>query len=97
MATYVVLGNWTDQGVRAFKDTVERASSVSDALGRLGASMTSIYWTVGSYDVVATFEAPDDETMTAAALAISAQGNIRTTTLRAFGLDEMTGIIEKVG
>jgi uncharacterized protein with GYD domain len=97
MATFIVLGNWTDQGVQAFKDSVERARSVSDALGRFGASMTNTYWTVGPYDVVATFEAPDDETMTAVALAISAQGNIRTTTLRAFSRDEMTSIIGKVG
>jgi uncharacterized protein with GYD domain len=97
MATYVVLANWTDQGVRGFKDTLDRVRSISDSLERFGASMTSIYWTVGPYDLVATFEAPDDETMTAVALAISGQGNVRTTTLRAFNRDEMTSIIGKVG
>jgi uncharacterized protein with GYD domain len=52
---------------------------------------------MGVYDVVAIVEAPDDETATAAALKVSALGNVRTTTLRGFDLDEMKGIIERAG
>ncbi len=63
----------------------------------LGGKMTQNYWTLGPYDLVVISEFPDDETGTAAALAISSQGRVRTTTLRAFDSDEMQGIISKLG
>ena len=58
-------------------------------------TLNTIYWTLGSYDIVAVSEAPDDETATAFALALGGQGNIRTTTLRAFDAAEMRGILAK--
>ncbi|MDP8977008.1 MAG: GYD domain-containing protein [Actinomycetota bacterium] len=95
MASYVILANWTDQGVRAFGDTLERAEAVSGLMERMGGRMTSIHWTLGAYDVVVTAEFPDDETATAAALRISAQGNVRTTSMRAFTREEMRGIVDR--
>jgi len=65
--------------------------------GKFGGSLKEIYWTIGPYDVVAVSEAPDDESATAFALALASQGNVRTTTLRAFDADEMRGIIAKTG
>lgn len=97
MATYIVLSTFTEQGIRAVKDTAKRAEAVRGMAKKMGIETKSIYWTVGSYDVVATFEAPDDETMTALSLALSAQGNVRTQTLRAFGSDEVSRIIAKLG
>ena len=95
MATYVSLVNWTDKGVGAFKDTVDRSEAVQELAAKFGATLKEIYWTIGPYDIVAISEAPDDETATAFALALSAQGNVRTTTLRAFNADEMRGIVSK--
>jgi len=97
MATYIMLLNWTDQGIRNVKDTTKRATQASEAAAKMGIKMKEIYWTVGQYDVVATYEAPDDATMTALALAVGAQGNVRTTTLRAFSKEEMSKILGKVG
>jgi len=97
MDTYVVLINWTDQGVRAFRDTLDRAEAFNSLMQQLGGQAREIYWTVGPYDIVAIIEAPDDETITAALLAVSSQGNVRTTTLRAFSAEEMRGIIDKLG
>ena len=65
------------------------------AMGQGGASFKDIYWTVGPYDLVGILEAPDDETATAALLSVAGQGNIRTTTLRAFKASEMRSVIEK--
>ena len=96
MATYVVLLNWTDQGVRTYKDTLDRADAATKALEGLGGRMKDLYGTLGPHDVVAIVEAPDDETATAFALASGAQGNIRTTTLRAFDREEVKGILSKV-
>jgi uncharacterized protein with GYD domain len=97
MATFVMLINWTDQGVRSFKDTLDREQSFRDMIKGVGGSLKDVYWTIGPYDIVAVAEAPDDETITAAALKGGSLGNIRTTTLRAFDREEMAGIIEKAG
>ena len=96
MATYVVLLNWTDQGIRSYKDTLDRSDAAAQAIEKLGGTMKDVYWTRGPYDVVAIAELPDDESATAFAIATGAQGNVRSTTLRAFGRDEVQAIISKV-
>ena len=96
MATYIVLSSYTDQGIRSVKDTTKRADAVKELARKMGIETKSIYWTVGKYDVVATFEAPDDASMTALSLALSSAGNIRTQTMRAFTKDEVTGILAKL-
>ena len=95
MPRYIALINWTEQGVRGFKDTVDRYDAAASALEGLGVQFTDIYWTLGAHDIVAVVEAPDDEALAAGLLAVGAQGNIRTTTLRAFDRDEMRSIISK--
>lgn len=97
MATFVSLISWTDQGIKNFRDTVSRADAASAAAEKMGGKIRDLYWTVGPYDLVAVAEFPDDETGTAFLLAIGSQGNIRTTTLRAFNKEEMAGIVAKVG
>jgi len=97
MATYVSLISWTDKGISAFGDTLDRAEAGKQLAGKFGGSLKEIYWTLGPYDIVAISEAPDDESATAFALALSSQGNVRTTTMRAFDAGEMKGIIAKAG
>lgn len=96
MATYVVLGNFTDQGIRNVKDTIKRADAVKEAGQKAGVTMKDIKWTLGAYDMVVTFEAPNDEAITAFALAVGSAGNVRTQTLRAFDRSEMSAILAKV-
>ena len=96
MGTYIALSNFTDQGVRSIKDTTKRADAVKEAAKKFGANMTQIYWTLGKYDLIAIIEAPNDESATAFALAISGAGNVRMQTLRAFSKDEMNGILGKL-
>jgi uncharacterized protein with GYD domain len=97
MATYIVLSNFTDQGIRAVKDTTKRSDQVRELAKKFGATVKEIYWTLGSCDVVAIFDAPDDKSMTALGLAIGNQGFVRTQTLRAFSKEEITGILGKLG
>ena len=98
MPTYISLINWTDQGISNVKDTLERSQSVAeDAENKYGASFEQIYWTVGPYDIIAILEAPDEESATALLLGDASEGNIRTTTLRAYDREEMRGIIERLG
>jgi uncharacterized protein with GYD domain len=96
MPRYVALLDWTDQGVANFKDTVDRYEAASSQLESLGVTFEDVYWTLGAHDLVAVIDAPDDETLAAGLLAVAAQGNIRTTTLRAFSSDEMRSVIAKV-
>jgi|SRR4051794_1644234 len=97
MPTFISLLNWTEQGVANFKDTVSRAAEARSAAAAMGGELKDLYWTVGPYDLVTVAEFADDEAATAFLLALSSRGNIRTTTMRAFGDDEMTRIIGKVG
>ena len=95
MARYVALIDWTDQGVRSYNETLDRAEQTEQLAESVGARMLDIYWTLGEHDIVAVFEAPDDETATALLLSLGGRGNIRTKTLRAFNRDEMRGILQK--
>lgn len=96
MANYIILGNFTDQGIRNVKETTKRADAVRSMAEKVGATIKDIYWTLGSFDIVAVLDAPDDETATALGLSIGSLGNIRTQTLRAFTADEIGNILGKV-
>jgi uncharacterized protein with GYD domain len=96
MATYIVLNNFTDQGIRNVKDSTKRADAVRDLAKKFGVTVKEFFWTLGSYDVVAIYDAPDDASMTSFGLAIGAAGNVRTQTLRAFSREEMNGVLAKL-
>ena len=96
MPRYVVLIDWTEQGVRSFKDSVDRYEAANDQLAGLDVRFADTYWTLGSHDIVSIVDAPDDESLAAGLLAVAGAGNIRTTTLRAFSPDEMRSVIGKV-
>ena len=97
MATYVVLIDWSQQGVGNFKDSVDRYEASQSQFEGMGVRFRDIYWTLGGHDIVGIADAPDDETLAAALLMLASQGNLRTTTLRAFSADEMRGVIAKSG
>ena len=96
MATYIVLTSFTDQGVRTAKDTTKRADAVKELAKKFGVTVKEFYWTLGSFDVVGIFEAPDDASVTAFGLAVGAGGNVRTQTMRAFSREEMNGVLAKL-
>lgn len=96
MATYVVLGTFTEQGVRNAKDSPKRADAFKAMAKKCGATVKDLYWAQGQYDVVTILEAPDDLTVTALSLSLGALGNIRTQTLRVFSAADMKRIIDKM-
>src|SRR5215472_9409416 len=91
--TYVSLVNWTDQGIRNFRDTTRRAEEFSKLVENSGGTVRDMLWTVGEYDMVCVTDFPDDESGAAALLQVGSAGNIRSCTLRAFGAEQMTRII----
>jgi uncharacterized protein with GYD domain len=96
MASYILLASYTEQGIKGIKDTVKRTGAVKDMAKKAGVDMKESYWTLGQFDVVALFEAPDDATMTAFALSVAKLGNVKTQTLRAFSGKEMSDILSQL-
>jgi uncharacterized protein with GYD domain len=96
MPTYVSLVQFTDQGIRTAKDTTHRLADWAAKVKSRGVSIKQMYWTLGHYDQVCVFEAPDDETVASVLLAADMLGNIRTQTLRAFTAPEMEKILAAV-
>ena len=97
MPTYISLINWTDKGVASYKDTLDRAEAAQAVAAKFGGSLDATYWTIGPYDVVGISTMPDDESATAFALALSSQGSVRTTTMRAFSANDYREIIDRIG
>jgi len=96
MATYVGLIQFADQGIRKIKDTVKRGEAAIAEAEKMGMKVVEEFWTMGAYDAVVLFEAPDDETMSAFMLKIGSLGNVKSQTLRAFRREEMEGILAKI-
>jgi uncharacterized protein with GYD domain len=97
MATFISLVNWTDQGIRNVKDTIQRYERGEELANKHGVGNEHIYWTVGQYDMVFIAEAPDAESITAYLLEMGSVGNIRTTTLRGYNREEMSQILQRLG
>ena len=96
MTTYVVLSQFTDQGIRTIKNSPQRAGQVAEMAKGFGCEMKEIYWTMGQYDIVSIVEAPDDQSLAAFGFAIGSAGNVRTQTLRAFTKAEAGTIIGRL-
>jgi uncharacterized protein with GYD domain len=90
MATFIVLASFADQGIRNVKETIGRAEAMAR---KSSVTVKDLFWTLGSHDVVAVCEAPDDESATALSLSVCSRGNVRSETLRAFSFEEMTRIL----
>ena len=96
MAMYISLIQFTEQGIRNVKDTVKRGDAAIGEAEKMGMKIIEEFWTMGAYDIVVLFEAPDDETMSAFLLKIGSMGNVKSQTLRAFRKQEMEGILAKL-
>ena len=93
MATFITTLHFTEQGIKAVRDTCNRAAAFKTASEKLGIKVTGEYWTLGAFDGVIVFEAPDEATATAAMLHLSSLDNLRTQTARAFDAAEMQKIL----
>lgn len=97
MTIYIMLANWTEQGVRAIKDSPRRLDKAKEALQDMGGEFRSIFMTMGDYDLIAVYEAPDDAVAARFTLQVAQLGNIRTRTLKAFPETAYREIIASLG
>lgn len=96
MPTYLVLGNFTDQGIRSVRDSLKREDAFRKQCEKVGAQVRDVYRTMGRYDMAAVLEAPDDIVLSALVYSIGALGNVRTETLRAFTRQETEQAVAKM-
>jgi uncharacterized protein with GYD domain len=96
MATYILLTQWTDQGIKNVKASPKRADDARAMAKKFGVEWKNLFMTMGAYDLVLTVEAPDDQALAKYVVSLGSQGNVRTTTLKAFPEAEYRAIIGAV-
>jgi uncharacterized protein with GYD domain len=96
MPTYILLTNWTDQGIRNVKDSPKRLDTAKKNIESAGGKLVASYLTMGKYDLVHIVECPSDEVAAMLALKAASGGNIRTETLKAFTEAEYLEIVAKI-
>lgn len=97
MALFVSMIRLTDQGMKDIQATCQRAKDFKSDASKMGVKVKSLLWTNGSIDGIILFDAPDEETATAAMLKLGSSGNVHTETSRAYDAKEMGAIIDKLG
>jgi uncharacterized protein with GYD domain len=88
MPNYIILFNWTDQGIRNVKDVPKRIESFKSELEKVDAKFINEYFTLGEYDGIVIVEAPEDKAIMKVLLSTGSLGNVRTRTLKAFTYNE---------
>jgi len=94
MADYIVLIDYTDQGIRTIKESPARADAFRENAKKVGVTVKELFWTSGAHDGVLIVDAPDDKALSALMLSLARAGNVRTRTLRAYGPSEMGEILD---
>ena len=97
MATYIMLANWTDQGARNVRDSPRRLDAAKKLLQDMGGDFRAVYLTMGDYDLIAVYEAPDDAVAARFTMQLGMLGNVRTRTLKAFPEAAFREIVTSLG
>ncbi|HYZ39279.1 MAG TPA: GYD domain-containing protein [Stellaceae bacterium] len=97
MPTYIMLANWTDQGAQKVRDSPRRLDTAKKALADMGGEFKAFFMTLGQYDLVAVYEAPDDAVAARFSLLLGSLGSVRTQTLKAFPEAAYREIIASLG
>jgi uncharacterized protein with GYD domain len=93
MVTYLMLLNWTDQGIKNVKDSPKRLDGVKKLAKDLGGEVKSFYMTLGEYDLIHIVDMPNNDKLASFGLKLGSLGNVRSTTLMAYSEDDYRRII----
>ena len=96
MATYIVLINFTEQGIRNIKASPKRVAAATDLAPEFAIEIRDVFWTLGAFDGALVIEAPNDQAITLWALKVASLGYVRTQTLRAFRATEFENIMAEI-
>jgi uncharacterized protein with GYD domain len=94
LSHYILLINWTHQGISKVKESYDRYSSFRASVEKEGGKLIGGYLTFGEYDYVIIIEAPNDEAVMSLVLKVGSYGNVKTKTLKAFTAEEGREIIK---
>jgi uncharacterized protein with GYD domain len=97
MSTYILLASWTDQGIRSVKDSPKRLDAAKAAIKAVGGEIRSFFMTMGKYDFVIVYDAPDDAAAARFTLTTAQGGNLHGQTLKAFSEAEYREILGSLG
>ena len=97
MATYVVLINWTELGIKNVRESPGRLDAAKKLLAGMGGRFEHFYMTMGDSDMVAICDIPDDDTAARFALQLGMQGSVRTRTMKAFSEEAYRKIVDRLG
>jgi uncharacterized protein with GYD domain len=92
LSNFIVLGNWTEQGIKNISEAPERVKASRKMVENAGGKM-QFFTTMGKYDFVLLVEIPKDEDMAAILLCVGSMGNIRTVTMKAWTEEEATKML----
>ena len=96
MPTFILTLNWTDQGIRAVKDSPKRSQSARELAKKLGVDVKQVYLTSGEHDLLIIVESSSGDNVAKFALATASLGNVRTSTARAWSEAEFTKLISEL-
>ena len=94
MPVYITLMKFTSQGMSGIPAWRDRVEEAEQAIEERGGKLLDAYVTLGRYDVVELFEAPDDETAYRILIELAKHGQVTTETLRAFTREEAERIVK---
>jgi uncharacterized protein with GYD domain len=97
MVTYIMLLNWTDQGIKNVKDSPKRLDAVKKLAKDMGGEVKSFYMTLGIYDLVLIVDMPNNDKLASFGLKLGSLGNVRSTTLKTFSEDDYRRIVAGLG
>src|SRR5882757_10500294 len=96
MPTFVLSLNWTDQGIRSVKDAPKRSQAARELASKVGVEIKQLYLTSGDDDLLVIVDTPNGDNVAKFALALSALGNVRTRTARAWPEPEFQKLISEL-
>jgi len=96
MPHYIALVSFTDQGIRDVRNSVTRLDTVEKIAAKHKVKVLDIHWTMGTYDIIVTFDAPDDAALSGFTLENAHLGNVRTQTFRAYTREEFASIVRTI-
>ena len=96
MSIYVIMMKLTDHGVHNIKNAPARIEETIKTFEAVGGKVRNFYAVTGEYDFVCTVEGPNDEVVMAFSLGLGANGNVKTTSLKAFTRDQFDKAIRQL-
>jgi uncharacterized protein with GYD domain len=96
MPTFILRLNWTAQGIRGVKEAPKRSQAAKELAKKLGVEIKQVYLTTGEHDLLIIVESPSGDNVAKFALAASSQGNVRTSTIRAWSESEFQKLISEL-